>query len=372
LIVPNPKLKLLDQVREVARLRHFSIRTEQAYVGWIKRFLLFHRAHVSSSEFRVPSGKQSSTRSDVQRRTHNVQRLTPNAERLTPNAERLTVSGWRHPRELGAMEVKAFLSHLAVVGKVAASTQNQALNALVFLYREVLHQSLEGLEDRVRALRPARLPVVLSPQEVKKLLAGMKGTHQLMGRLLYGTGLRLMECLRLRVKDIDFEQNQIVVRSGKGNKDRVTMLPHRLKESLWIHLERVRLLHQGDLAEGLGQVYLPEGLMRKYPNAAAEWGWQWAFPSQSVSVDPRSGRRMRHHAAETALQRAVKEAVRLAGLKKPASCHTLRHSFATHLLENGCDIRTVQDLLGHAHVATTQIYTHVMQRPGLGVKSPLD
>lgn len=320
-IVPNPKLKLLDQVREVTRLRHFSIRTEHAYTAWIKRFILFH-------------GKQ-------------------------------------HPREMSGPEVTKFLSHLAVQKRVSASTQNQALNAIVFLYQEVLHQPLEGLGERVRAMRPSRIPLVLSVEEVRRVLAALEGSYRLMGELLYGTGMRLMECLRLRVKDIDFEGNQIVVRQGKGAKDRMAVLPLRLKGTLKAHLERVRLLYERDLSDGLS-VLMPEGLDRKYPNASREWAWQWVFPSRTRSKDPRTGRVGRHHAVETALQRAVKQAVRLAGINKPASCHTLRHSFATHLLEAGYDIRTVQQLLGHKDVSTTMIYTHVMREPGIGVKSPLD
>jgi integron integrase len=322
LITPNPKLRLLDQVREVARLRHFSLRTEQAYADWIKRFIFFHNK--------------------------------------------------RHPREMGAPEVTAFLSDLAVGRKVAASTQNQALNALVFLYREVLHLELEGLSDCVRAQRPFRLPVVLTRDETARLLSAMQGTPQIMARLLYGTGMRLMECLRLRVKDVDFGRNEIVIHDGKGAKDRLTILPDSLREPLKSHLERVQLLHQRDLADGLGWVALPTALARKYPNAEREWPWQWVFPSSKRSVDPVSKRLGRHHAPEVSLQRAVREAVRLARLSKPATCHTLRHSFATHLLEAAYDIRTVQELLGHSHVTTTQIYTHVMQRPGLGVRSPLD
>ena len=321
-IVPNPKKKLLDQVREVIRLKHYSIRTEQTYVDWIKRYIFFH--------------------------------------------------GKRHPREMGAAEIEGFLTDLAVRRGVAASTQNQALNALVFLYREVLHQEA-GEFSAVRAKRPSRLPTVLTKGEVHRLIAAMKaGTYRLMARLLYGTGMRLMECVRLRVKDLILEQNQIVVREGKGAKDRVTILPASLKAELEEHLVRVKLLHERDLAAGAGAVYLPYALAAKYPGASREWGWQYVFPSASLSQDPRGGQVRRHHASETGLQRAVKEALRLAGIHKPASCHSLRHSFATHLLEAGYDIRTVQELLGHASVETTQIYTHVMQRPGLGVKSPLD
>ncbi len=321
-VVPNPKLRLLDQVREVIRVKHYSIRTEDAYVQWIKRFIFFH--------------------------------------------------GKRHPREMGAREIEAFLTDLAVQKNVAAATQNQALNALVFLYKEVLHVELAEFYA-VRAKRPERLPVVLSTTETTKLLAAIKpGTIGLMVRLLYGTGMRLMECVRLRVKDLLFEENQILVRDGKGFKDRVTILPSRVKPELAAHLERVKLLHQSDLAAGAGEVYLPYALARKYPHAAQEWGWQYVFPAVHLSPDPRSGKLRRHHASETSLQRAVKEAVRLAGILKPASCHSLRHSFATRLLESGYDIRTVQELLGHKDVSTTQIYTPVMQKPGLGVRSPLD
>jgi len=321
-VVPNPKARLLDQVREIIRVKHYSIRTEEAYVQWIKRFIFFH--------------------------------------------------GKRHPREMGATEIEAFLTDLAVRGKVAGSTQNQALNALVFLYQKVLHIEL-GEFSAERARRPDRLPVVLTKAETANLLAAMKpGTIGLMARLLYGTGMRLMECVRLRVKDLLFEENQILVRDGKGFKDRVTLLPSSVKAELAAHLERVKLLHQSDLAAGAGEVYLPFALARKCPHAAQEWGWQYVFPAIHLSPDPRSGKMRRHHASETSLQRAVKEAVRLAGIVKPASCHSLRHSFATRLLESGYDIRTVQELLGHKDVSTAQIYTHVMQKPGLGVRSPLD
>ncbi len=321
-VVPNPKARLLDQVREVIRFKHYSISTEDAYVQWIKRFIFFH--------------------------------------------------GKRHPREMGVTEIEAFLTDLAVRGKVAASTQNQALNALVFLYQKVLHIEL-GEFSAERARRPDRLPVVLTKAETANLLAAMKpGTIGLMARLSYGTGMRLMECVRLRVKDLLFEENQILVRDGKGFKDRVTLLPSSVKAELAAHLERVKLLHQSDLKAGAGEVYLPYALARKYPQAAREWGWQYVFPAIHLSPDPRSGKMRRHHASETSLQRAVKEAVRLAGIVKPASCHSLRHSFATRLLESGYDIRTVQELLGHKDVSTTQIYTHVMQKPGLGVRSPLD
>ena len=321
--IPNPKAKLLDQVRAVIRLKHYSIRTEQAYVQWTKQFIFFHQK--------------------------------------------------RHPREMGASEIQAFLTHLAVQKNVAASTQNQALNALVFLYREVLKMQPGEFGEFERAKRPAKIPVVLTKEETQRLLAGMKpGTLSLMARLLYGAGMRLMECLRLRIQDIDFEKNQIFIRDGKGQKDRVTMLPHSVKEELRHHQQRVKLLHETDLKEGFGRVYLPYALARKYPNADRQSGWQYVFPSSKRSVDPRSGEIRRHHTKEVTLQRAIKEAVRMAGIIKPASCHTFRHSFATHLLEGGYDIRTVQELLGHESVETTQIYTHVMQKPGLGVKSPLD
>lgn len=320
--IPNPKLKLLDQVGEVMRFKHYSLRTEQAYRQWIRRFILFH--------------------------------------------------GKRHPRAMGASEMRTFLSDLANQRNVAVSTQNQALNALVFLYREVLHLELGDLGAIERPTRPARLPVVLTHEEAGKLLAAITGTHQLMAKMLYGTGMRLMECVRLRVKDVDFAANQVVVRQGKGFKDRVTMLPDTLKDPLHEHLKRVRLLHESDSRRGCGEVYLPLALGRKYPTAGREWCWQYVFPSASLSRDPRSSVTRRHHVNEQGLQRAVKDAVRLAGLTKPATCHTLRHSFATRLLEAGYDIRTVQELLGHKDVATTMIYTHVMQKPGIGVKSPLD
>ena len=321
-IIPNPKARLLDQVREVMRLKHYSLRTEQTYIQWIKRFIFFHQQ--------------------------------------------------RHPREMGAPEVKAFLTDLAVRHRVAASTQNQGLNALVFLYQKVLDMSLGEIGEYARAKRPQRLPVVLTREEVQRLLAAMKDTYQLMARLLYGTGMRLMECIRLRVKDVEFERNQLIVREGKGQKDRVTVLPSSIKPALQDHLARIKLRHEQDLKEGYGQVYLPNALAQKYPVADREWGWQWVFPSAKRSVDPRSGRERRHHIQEVGLQRAVKEAVRLSGINKPASCHTLRHSFATHLLESGYDIRTVQELLGHKDVSTTMIYTHVMLQPGIGVRSPLD
>ncbi len=342
LLTPNPKAPLREQVREVLRFHHYSLRTERAYWQWIRRYLAFHR----------------------------------NCDHSGPQ------KGWRHPKTMGAPEVAQFLAHLAVAGNVAASTQNQALNALVLLYEQVLQQPLGDLGEFARVRRPARLPVVLTQEETQRVLAALKpGTGALIIRLLYGTGMRLMECLRLRVQDVDFGSGRILVREGKGDKDRMTMLPDKLKLELQQHLERVKLLHQTDLAEGFGRVYLPHALARKYPNADREWVWQYVFPAAGRSKDPRSvnpsstesGPTMRrHHVNELAVQRLMKEAVRLARLKKPATCHTLRHCFATHQLEAGYDIRTVQDLLGHKDVATTMIYLHVMQKPGLGVKSPLD
>jgi integron integrase len=273
---------------------------------------------------------------------------------------------------MGEKEITQFLSALAIDRQVSASTQNQALCALLFLYREVLARPFSWLDDVVRAKRPQRLPVVLTRQEVKELLGTLEGVHWIMGHLLYGAGLRLLECLRLRVKDVDFSANHIVVREGKGNKDRITMLPLSVKAPLIAHLARVRELHQQDLAHGFGSVYLPDALHRKYPNAPKEWGWQWIFPATQISVDPRSGEHRRHHLHEVVLQRAVRGAARRVGLIKPVGCHTLRHSFATHLLEDGYDIRTIQELLGHKDVSTTMIYTHVLNRGGKGVTSPAD
>ena len=314
--------KLLDQVRDRIRVKHYSIRTETQYVQWIKRFILFH--------------------------------------------------GKRHPSELGAAEVEAFLTHLAVDGHVSASTQNQALSALLFLYKEVLAVDLPWLDNVVRAKRPQRLPVVLTRSEVRAVLVRMKGVHGLMANMLYGTGMRLMECVRLRVKDVDFERGEILIRDGKGGKDRVTMLPSSVVAGLQAHLEQRRALFEDDKRIGKTDVFLPDALARKYPNAATEWCWQYIFPSGSYSVDPRSGVERRHHIDEKLLQRAMKKAVQMAGIAKPATPHTLRHSFATHLLEAGYDIRTVQELLGHSDVSTTMIYTHVLNKGGRGVLSPLD
>ncbi|OGO40290.1 MAG: integrase, partial [Chloroflexi bacterium RBG_16_57_9] len=279
--------------------------------------------------------------------------------------------GTRHPNEIGAAEVEAFLTHLAVEGNVAASTQNQAFSALLFLYREVLHQDL-GPIDALRAKKPKRLPTVLTKEEVRRVLGHLSGAHQLMAKLLYGSGLRLMECLRLRVKDIDLAQRAIIVRDGKGMEDRVTMLPDSLIAPLQEHLQRVKRLHEEDLAKGYGAVYLPYALDRKYPNAEREWAWQYVFPSDRLSVDPRSSVVRRHHLDESGLQKVIRQAAQRAGIPKPVGPHTFRHSFATHLLENGYDIRTVQELLGHKDVKTTMIYTHVLNRGGLAVRSPLD
>jgi integron integrase len=320
--IPNPKLRLREQVREVIRFKQFSRRTEAAYWIWIRQFILFH--------------------------------------------------GKRHPRELGKPEVEAFLSHLTSGRNVAVSTQNQALNALVFLYREVLHLPFDQLGTVERPVRRPKVPVVLSQTEARQLLETMEGTTGLMARLLYGSGLRLLEGLRLRVKDLDFGRGQVIVHDGKGFKDRVTMLPELLEAPLAAHLKRVQALHQQDLQAGLGRVWLPGALRVKYPCAEQEWIWQYVFPSKTISVDPETKLRRRHHVAEMSIQRAVKAAARLANLRKMVTPHALRHSFATHLLENGYDIRTVQALLGHKNIATTMIYTHVMQKPGLGVKSPLD
>jgi integron integrase len=284
----------------------------------------------------------------------------------------VTFHALKSPRDLGPEAVKEYLEYLAVARKVSASTQNQALNALVFLYEQVMGEPLGTVGEFTRAKRPKRLPVVLTREEVNRLLGVLTGTYRLMAGLLYGSGLRLMECMRLRVKDVDFAHHQIVVRDGKGQKDRVTMLPQRFQPPLREHLARVKEQHDNDLAQGLGAVYLWPALERKYPNAAREWIWQYVFPSGRLSVDPRSGTVRRHHLHENALQRAVKETAVKVGLTKQMSYHVLRHSFATHLLEGGYDIRTVQELLGHADVSTTMIYTHVLNRPGLAVKSPVD
>jgi integron integrase len=314
--------RLLDRVRQHLRVRHYSIRTERAYVDWIKRFILFH--------------------------------------------------GKRHPSEMGEAEISAFLTYLAADRNVAASTQNQALSALLFLYQIVLDIKLDWMDDLERVKRPAKVPVVLTQKEVRAVLAQLSGDYRLMAELLYGSGLRLMECLRLRVKDIDFGYNQITVRDGKGFRDRVTILPQRLRKPLRLHLARIKELHAQDLAVGRGKVYLPFALAQKYKSAERSWSWQYVFPAAKLSVDPRSKETRRHHVEEKNLQNAVKMAVQRAKITKLASCHTFRHSFATHLLESGYDIRNVQELLGHRDVSTTMIYTHVLNKPGLAIRSPLD
>ena len=316
------KPRLLDRVREGLRARHYSRRTEESYVAWIRRYIFFH--------------------------------------------------GKRHPIELGAPEVTRFLTSLAVEGRVAASTQNQALSALLFLYREVLEVDLPWLDGIVRAKRPEQVPVVLARGEVRALLQRLDGAPRLMAYLLYGAGLRVLECCRLRVQDVDFAANQIVVRGGKGNKDRVTMLPAVARADLASHLQDVRAQHEADLAKGAGWVELPTALRRKYPKAPRQWVWQWVFPATRIYRDRLTGELRRHHLHESVLQRAVKAAVQSAGIAKRASPHTLRHSFATHLLEDGHDIRTVQELLGHRDVSTTMIYTHVLNRGPAAVRSPAD
>ena len=314
--------QLPDEIRAVMRLKHYSLRTEEAYTYWVKKYIFFHQK--------------------------------------------------KHPAEMGVAEIRAILSHLAVDQKVAAATQNQALSALLFLYQRVLGIDLPPVDEVVRAKRPERLPVVFTRQEVNEVLTRLSGTPWLVASLLYGSGLRLLEALRLRVKDVDFAQNQIVVREGKGAKDRVTMLPQSVKTPLQDHLQRVKTLHEDDLRDGGGTVYLPYALARKYPNALTEWKWQYVFPAAKRSRDPRSDATQRHHLSEDNIQRAVKQAIRQAQLHKHGSCHTLRHSFATHLLANNYDIRTIQDLLGHKDVRTTMLYTHVLNRGGGGVQSPLD
>ncbi len=318
---PRPR-KLLDQLRDAIRLKHYSYRTEQTYVQWVRRFILFHHK--------------------------------------------------RHPQEMGVEEITAFLTSLAVEAQVSASTQNQALSALLFLYRHVLQLPVDESINAARAKPSHYLPTVLTPEEVGQILSQLSGVEQLFFQLLYGTGLRLNEGLRLRVKDLDFAQRQIVVRDGKGNESRVTMLPNRLVEPLTQQLQQVKRLHHLDLDQGYGSVYLPFALERKYPQADRSWIWQFVFPSPGRSRDPRTGAVRRHHLHESGLQKALKQAVRAAKIDKRVGCHTFRHSFATHLLEAGYDIRTVQELLGHKDVKTTMIYTHVLNRGGRGVRSPLD
>jgi integron integrase len=315
--------KLLERVRMAVRVRHYSIRTEEAYVTWSKRYILFH--------------------------------------------------GRKHPSAMGADEINAFLTHLAVERNVSASTQNQALSAILFLYQKVLNEDVGWIADIVRAERPRRLPVVFAPEEVVAVVEKMSGVERLIAELLYGTGLRVIEALRLRVKDLGFEKNEILVRDGKGKKDRQTMLPRSLSGKLSAHLVGVRELHDGDLRAGLGAVYLPYALEQKYTRASRQWAWQYVFPAQRISVDPRSGVRRRHHMDERLVQRAFSVAQREAGIEKAGTVHSLRHSFATHLLADGYDIRTVQELLGHSDVKTTMIYTHVLNKSGgKGVRSPLD
>jgi integron integrase len=321
-VTPPGPPRLLDRVREAVRVRHYSLRTEEAYVAWVRRYVLYHNK--------------------------------------------------RHPLEMGAAEINAFLTHLAVEGRVSASTQNQAFSALLFLYEKVLEVEPGRVAGVVRANRPKRLPVVLSRDEVRRVLSHLDGTYRLAALLLYGSGLRLLECLRLRVKDVEWDLGQVVVRHGKGGKDRRTMLPDAVRRPLAEHLGRVKELHEADLAAGYGAVYLPDALGRKLPGAAKAWVWQYVFPSGRRSVDPRGGAVRRHHANEGAVNRAITTAVRAAGLPKRATSHGLRHSFATHLIEGGYDIRTVQELLGHANVETTMIYTHVLNKGGRGVTSPLD
>jgi integron integrase len=314
--------RLLEQVRQVIRRKHYSLRTEDAYVDWVRRFVRF--------------------------------------------------CDLRHPRECGSPELEAFLTDLAVRGRVSASTQNQARSAMLFLYKEVLQTELPWLDNVVCAKCPTRLPVVLTKAEIRRVLAETHGTPGLVMRLLYGTGMRVLEGLRLRVKDLDFSRREIVIREGKGFRDRVTMLPASVAQDIETHLERVRLLHERDVRDGHGRVYLPYALERKYRNAAAAWSWQYVFPSEHLSKDPRSGLLSRHHIGAESIQRALRDALRHAGIVKHATPHTLRHSFATHLLDDGYDIRTVQELLGHKDVSTTMIYTHVLNKGGRGVKSPLD
>ncbi len=315
--------KLLDRVRIAIRVRHYSLRTEEAYVGWIKRYIFFHNK--------------------------------------------------RHPAEMGEPEINAFLSSLAVKDRVAASTQNQALCALLFLYRNVLELPFPNLEKLIRAKRPVRLPVVMTRAEVKSLLRRMRGVNRVIAMLLYGSGMRLLECLRLRVKDVEFGLNRILVRDAKGQKDRFVPLPAVVGPALASWLSRVKQWHEQDLARGNGSVFMPYALARKYPGSDREWCWQWFFPAKDLSEDPRSDSIRRHHIHERLAQRAVREAAREAGIKRQVSCHTLRHSFATHLIQDGYDVRTVQELLGHKHLNTTMIYTHVLNRSGgRGVRSPAD
>jgi len=361
-ILPNPKLKFLEQCREVMRFKQFSRRTEETYLQWIRRYILFHRERALPRPAGAgPIGRGETPRPDP----------LPNAAQ---RGEGEVPAGWiwRHPKDMGEPEVRAFLTDLAVRRGVVAATQNQALNALLFLYREVMDGEMAWVEGFERAKRSQRVPMVLSQSEVRGLLGQLSGIQLLIGQVLYGTGLRLMECLRLRIKDVDFGRGQITVHAGKGDKDRATTMPELIVTELRTQLEMVRRTWQKDVAEGHGRVWLPGALRRKYPNAEREWGWQWVFPSGELSLDPETKVKRRHHVTDAAVQSAIKLAARRAGLVKPVTPHALRHSFATHLLESGVDIRTVQELLGHKDISTTQIYLHVMQKPGIGVKSPLD
>jgi integron integrase len=321
-IMSHPSIKLIEQTRQIMRLKHYAYSTERSYLNWIRRFILFHNL--------------------------------------------------RHPRSLGNDQIESFLSHLAVDEKVAASTQNQALNALLFLYRNVLDHPLEYDLNAVRAKRPKRVPTVLTRDEVETVINLLQGNNRLMAQILYGSGLRVSECTRLRVKDIDFKRRQITIRDAKGAQDRFSVLPDTVIPILQIHMQRVKRIHEEDLNQGYGEVFLPHALERKYPLANKEWIWQYVFPSTGLSRDPRSGVIRRHHISPSTIQKALKKASKLSGITKHITPHTLRHSFATHLLESGYDIRTVQDLLGHKDVKTTMIYTHVLNRGGMAVRSPLD
>jgi integron integrase len=314
--------KFLEQLRDFIRTRHLSLRTEQAYLNWIKRFVLFHNK--------------------------------------------------RHPLTMNAKEINQYLTYLAVNAGVAASTQNQALNAIIFMYKQFFEKDPGDIGNYVRAKRTHKIPMVLSPTEVDAVLSNMGGVYKVMAQLMYGSGLRLMECVRLRIKDADFRYKTICVRDGKGSRDRITILPDKLNTTLKLQIDKVKIIHKQDLRDGFGSVYLPFALEKKYKNAAKSWQWQYVFPASHLSIDPRTGRKQRHHISENMVQKEVRKAVRKSKIAKPASCHTLRHSFATHLLENGTDIRTVQELLGHKDVRTTMIYTHVLKRGAFAVSSPLD
>lgn len=314
--------ELLDQTRALMRMRHYSYKTEKIYIYWMKQYFYFHKL--------------------------------------------------RHPKQMGATEVEAFLTHLAVKNSVSASTQNQALSALLFLYREVLKIDLPWLNGFTPAKKSSRVPVVLTKEEVDRILSRLSGTNWIIANLLYGAGLRLTEALRLRVKDLDFGYKQIIVRDGKGGKDRLTVMPEKLIEPLQKQLREAKTIHERDLKFGLGRVWMPFALAKKYPNAESEWKWQYVFPSKSLSLNPRAGKTGRHHLGESVIQKSFKQALQESGVEKFASPHTLRHSFATHLLQNGNDIRTIQDLLGHKEVTTTMIYTHVLKQNRLGIKSPVD